>query len=57
MRSVAPDVHRLSVSLLGIVRTVFEVAIARDGDAADPGLAAAAGGSVAECVAAHARHH
>ncbi len=57
MRSVAPDIHRLSVSLLGIVRTVFEVAIARDGDAADPGPAAAAGGSVAECVAVHARHH
>jgi hypothetical protein len=57
MRSVAPDVHRLSVSLLGIVRTVFEIAIARDGDAADPGLAAVAGGSVAERVAVHARHH
>ena len=57
MRSVAPNVHRLSVSLLGIVRKVFEVAIARDGDAADPGPAAAAGGSVAECVAVHARHH
>ncbi len=57
MRSVAPNVHRLSVSLLGIVRKVFEVAIARDGDAADPGPAAAAGGSVAEFVAVHARHH
>ena len=57
MRSVAPDIHRLSVSLLGTVRTVFEVAISRDGDAVDPGLAAAAGGSVAECVAVHARHH
>ncbi len=57
MRFVAPDVHRLLVSLLGIERTVFEVAIARDGDAADPGPAAAAGGSVADCVAVHARHH
>ncbi len=57
MRSVAPDVHRLSVSLLGIVRSVFEVAIARDEDAAGPGPAAAAGDSVTECVAVHTRHH
>jgi len=57
MKSVAPDVHRLWVSLLGTIRTVFEAAISRDGDAADPGLAAVAGGSVAERVAVHARHH